>query len=163
MKRCIAYERVRAVTLRSSWAFPLVGLILAVLGAVLTNLTVESDWSSSMEAYVANAYTFLSVLFITIPFAQAFGHEYRDGTMRLTLSLFPNRRDVFAAKILVPAVIAVVAALASGLAVAGVGWSSGNITGGDQLVPVLLRLVGQAGRFTPPHTRMTRANPRGLP
>ncbi|MFM7068367.1 MAG: ABC transporter permease subunit [Actinomycetes bacterium] len=133
---------MRATTLRSTWVFPVVGLVLAVLGAVLTNLTVESDWSSTLESYVSNSYTFLSVLFITIPFAQAFGHEYRDGTMRLTLSLFPNRRNVFAAKLLVPAVIAVIAATLSGLAVAAVGWSSGHVTGSDQLVPVLLRIVG---------------------
>ncbi|MCX6405146.1 MAG: hypothetical protein NTW81_06605, partial [Actinobacteria bacterium] len=44
-------------------------------------------------------------------FAQAFGHEYRDGTMRLTLSAYPIRIKVFVAKTLVPTVISVIAVL----------------------------------------------------
>lgn len=142
MKRVLGFERVRALSLRSTWVFPLVGLVISVLSAVLGNATSSEGWSSTLTDYVASSYTFLSVLFITVPFAQAFGHEYRDGTMRLTLSLFPHRRQVFAAKLLVPATVAAVGAVVSVLAVAGIGLASGHVTGAGALGSILLRCVG---------------------
>ena len=96
MKRALAFERVRAASLKSTWVFPLIGVTISVLAAVLGNATASDGWSNTLSDYVPSSYTFISALFITIPFAQAFGHEYRDGTMRLTLSLFPHRRQVFA-------------------------------------------------------------------
>lgn len=142
MRRVLGYERLRALSLRSTWVFPMVGFALSVLSAVLGNVTSSEDWSATLTEYVATSYSFLSALFITIPFAQAFGHEYRDGTMRLTLSLFPHRRQVFAAKLAIPAVIAAVWTVASVLAASGVGLSSGNVTAAGALGSILLRCVG---------------------
>ncbi|MFM7064568.1 MAG: ABC transporter permease subunit [Actinomycetes bacterium] len=142
MRRVLAFERVRAQSLRSTWVFPLVGLAISVMSAVLGNATASDGWSATLTDYVASSYTFLSVLFITVPFAQAFGHEYRDGTMRLTLSLFPHRRQVFAAKLAVPAAVATAGAVVSVLAVAGIGLASGHVTDAGALGSILLRCIG---------------------
>ena len=142
MTRVLAFERVRATTLRSTWVFPLIGVVISVLAAVLGNATASDGWSSTLASYVPDSFTFISALFITIPFAQSFGHEYRDGTMRLTLSLFPHRRQVFAAKLAVPAVVAAGGATVSVLAVSAVGLASGHVTGAGALPSVLLRCVG---------------------
>ncbi len=62
----------------------------------------------------------LGLVLITTICAQAFGHEYRDGTMRLVLSQFPARSRVFLAKNLVPgALVAGAVALAALVAVVG--------------------------------------------
>lgn len=142
MNRVLAYERVRALSLRSTWVFPLVGVLIAVLSAVLTNATAADGWSATLSSYVPDSFTFLSVLFITVPFAQAFGHEYRDGTMRLTLSLFPHRRQVVMAKLAVPAAVSVVGATVGVAAIAAVGLASGHVTGAGALGSVLVRAVG---------------------
>ena len=142
MRRVLGYERVRATSLRSTWVFPLVGVVISVLAALLGNATASDGWSNTLSAYVPDSYTFISALFITVPFAQSFGHEYRDGTMRLTLSLFPHRRQVFAAKLAVPAVVAAAGATLSVLAVTAIGLTSGHVTGAGALPSVLLRCVG---------------------
>lgn len=142
MTRALSFERVRATSLRSTWVFPLIGVAISVLVALLGNATASDGWSDTLSDYVPSSYTFISALFITIPFAQAFGHEYRDGTMRLTLSLFPHRRQVFAAKLAVPAVVAAVAAALSALAISAIGLTSGHVTDAGALPSVLVRCVG---------------------
>jgi ABC-type transport system involved in multi-copper enzyme maturation permease subunit len=142
VKRALAFERVRAASLKSTWVFPLIGVAISVLAAVLGNATASDGWSNTLSDYVPSSYTFISALFITIPFAQAFGHEYRDGTMRLTLSLFPHRRQVFAAKLAVPAVVAAAGAVVSVLAISAIGLASGHVTDAGALPSVLLRGVG---------------------
>ncbi len=142
MRRVLAFERVRALSLRSTWVFPAVGVVISVLAAVLTNATASDGWTATLSEYVPDSFTFISALFITVPFAQAFGHEYRDGTMRLTLSLFPHRRQVFAAKVAVPALVAGAGAVVSVLAVTAVALTSGHVTGAGALPSVLLRCVG---------------------
>ena len=142
MKRALAFERVRAASLRSTWVFPLIGVAISVLVALQGNATASDGWSDTLSDYVPSSYTFISALFITIPFAQAFGHEYRDGTMRLTLSLFPHRRQVFAAKLAVPAAVAAAAAALSALAISVIGLTSGHVTDAGALPSVLVRCVG---------------------
>ena len=142
MRRVLAFERVRATSLRSTWVFPLIGVVISVLAALLGNATASDGWSNTLSSYVPDSYTFISALFITIPFAQSFGHEYRDGTMRLTLSLFPHRRQVFAAKLAVPAVVAAAGATVSVLAISAIGLTSGHVTDAGALPSVLLRCVG---------------------
>ncbi len=142
MSRVLAYERVRASTLRSTWIFSSIGASLALLGAVLTNATSESVEPLPLLTYVPNAYTFLSVIFITIPFAQSFGHEYRDGTMRLTLSQFPHRSDVYFAKLLIPAALATGFAVLSTFLVAIAGTTANAAENLGSLPTVLFRIVG---------------------
>jgi len=118
MNRIIKYEIIRARTLKSTWIFPFIGIALSWVAAYFaTNndgATFNSEGSATyftLPQIINNTFTPLSIVFITIPFAQAFGHEFRDGTMRLTLSAYPIRIRVFVAKTLVPTVISVIAVL----------------------------------------------------
>lgn len=120
MMRALGYERVRASTLKSSWGFPLVGILLTWGLAAFLALTAPAGSEAQFVSFVGQVYSPISALFLTIPFAQAFGHDYRDGTMRLTLSEFPNRRSVFLAKLIVPAVIALVATVITILGIAAI-------------------------------------------
>ncbi|MGB7979309.1 MAG: hypothetical protein WCF36_00765 [Candidatus Nanopelagicales bacterium] len=64
----------------------------------------------------------LGIIVITTLCAQAFGHEYRDWTMRPVLSQLPRRAQMFLAKVLVPARFVVACnVLALCIAVAGAG------------------------------------------
>lgn len=124
MIRNINYEIVRARTLKSSWIFPVIGIalcwMLAYFGMndVVPNYSAEGELIfPSFVTAVNNSYSPLSIFFITIGFAQAFGHEYRDGTMRLTLSAFPVRTRVLVSKFLIPAIFSAASAL---IAIAGI-------------------------------------------
>lgn len=109
MSRVLAYERVRASTLKSTYVFPLIGAAIAWAASVLFIAMGADVDEVSIAAYIGQAFTPLSAVFLTIPFAQAFGHEYRDGTIRLALSEFPKRSSLFLAKLIVPAAIAFLA------------------------------------------------------
>ena len=116
MNRVINFEIVRAKTLKSTWIFPAIGIGFSWFLAAIFIGDISPNGDGTMPTIVEvvnNAYSPLSIFFITIVFAQAFGHEYRDGTMRLTLSAFPNRLQVYIAKLIVPAVITVVSAMIS--------------------------------------------------
>ena len=127
MSRILAFEWRRAVSLRSTWGFLGMGMALMVFiawAAMIFNGTQEGAGPGigpSMEGVA----TFdgggpLGIILITTVCAQAFGHEYRDGTMRLVLSQFPKRAEVFLAKVAVPAAFVTASILlALGVAVAG--------------------------------------------
>jgi len=113
MNRYLKYEFVRAVTIKSTFIFPLVGIALSWVLAYFglhdfATVAYDENGNSvpSLVNAINNSYSPLSIFFITIPFAQAFGHDYRDGTMRLTLSAFPIRIKVFFAKLVIPTAVA---------------------------------------------------------
>ncbi len=144
MSRVLAYERVRATTLKSTYVFPLVGAVIAWAASVLFIAMGADVDDVAISAFVGQAFTPISAVFLTIPFAQAFGHEYRDGTIRLALSEFPKRTTLFVAKLVIPAVIAFIATLVTvaGIAlIASLGPSFGYvpITGFDALVGIAIR------------------------
>ncbi len=127
MSRIAAFEWRRAVSLRSTWGFIGLGMGLLVFiawAAMIFNGAQEGAAPGSRPGMERVA-TFdgggpLGIILITTICAQAFGHEYRDGTMRLVLSQFPRRTEVFLAKVAVPAAFVVVSILlALGIAVAG--------------------------------------------
>jgi len=111
MSRVLAYERVRATTLKSTYIFPLIGAAIAWAASILFIAMGADSEDVSISAFIGQAFTPLSAVFLTIPFAQAFGHEYRDGTIRLALAEFPRRSSLFAAKLIVPAIITFIATL----------------------------------------------------
>ena len=123
MNRYLKYELLRATTIKSTIIFPLIGIAGAWLFAYFGLHDINSAWLSnglpvpSLVEAINNSYSPLSIFFITIPFAQAFGHDYRDGTMRLTLSAFPIRSRVLVAKFFIPSLIATIAA---GIALLGI-------------------------------------------
>ncbi len=130
MSRVLAFEWRRAVSLRSTWGFLLLGAALLVFiswAAMIFNGVqegAEEGASPSMEGVASfDGAGPLGLVLITTICAQAFGHEYRDGTMRLVLSQFPKRPRVFLAKLGVPAAFvsaAILAALAVALPGAGI-------------------------------------------
>lgn len=144
MKDVLAFERVRATTLKSTFIFPLIGAAVAWAASVLF-ISMGADVDEvAIASFIGQAFTPISAVFLTIPFAQAFGHDYRDGTMRLALSEFPQRSRLFAAKIIIPAVIAFVATVitiagVAMIAISGPSFGFAEITGLDGLPGIVLR------------------------
>lgn len=127
MSRILAFEWRRAVSLRSTWGFLGLGtaiLVFIAWAAMIFN-GVQEGAAPGTRPSMEGVATFdgggpLGILLITTICAQAFGHEYRDGTMRLVLSQFPKRAEVFGAKVAVPAVFVTASILlALGISVAG--------------------------------------------
>lgn len=145
MRGVLAYERVRATTLKSTYLFPLIGAVIAWAASVLFIAMGADVEEVSISSYISQAFTPLSAVFLTIPFAQAFGHEYRDGTIRLALSEFPKRSSLFFGKLIVPAAIAFIATVVTigGIAlIASLGpalFGYVPITGFDELFGVAFR------------------------
>ena len=111
MNRELSYEWVRASTIRSSVGFPLAGALLTWAITIIFLWDPAEGTDIKFSALLGSVYSPLTALLVTIPFAQAFGQEYRDGTMRLTLSEYPDRTKVFLAKLIVPALLTIVAAV----------------------------------------------------
>jgi ABC-2 type transport system permease protein len=111
VSRVLTYERVRAETLKSTFVFPLIGAGIAWAASILFIALGASSEEVNAANFIGQAFTPLSAVFLTIPFAQAFGHEYRDGTIRLALAEYPKRTQLFLAKLLIPSIIAFVATL----------------------------------------------------
>jgi ABC-2 type transport system permease protein len=141
MKRELSYELVRASTIKSSFGFPLAGALLTWAVTIIFLWDPAEGTELQFEGLVGSVYSPLTALLVTVPFAQAFGQEYRDGTMRLTLSEFPDRTKVFFAKLLIPALFAVVAAV---ITVAGVGLIAlfGPVSGFGDMPAIMFRAAG---------------------
>jgi ABC-2 type transport system permease protein len=144
MSRVLSYERVRATTLKSTYVFPLIGAAVAWAASILFVAQGADVDDVAIASFISQAFTPISAVFLTIPFAQAFGHEYRDGTIRLALSEFPKRTQLFAAKLIIPAVIAFIGTVITvgGIAlIAALGPSFGyvDITGFDSLLGIAVR------------------------
>lgn len=116
MRRALSYEWVRLRTLRSTWWLSAVALVLS---AGLTVAIAFGFRSQKSPAALAVTWTAGSG-FSPVPFAAilgavigvfTFGHEYRHGAIRATFTDLPRRGRVFAAKLIVPAVWAIVVSL----------------------------------------------------
>lgn len=132
MRSVLAYERVRATTIRSTYVFPLVGAAIAWAASILFVTLGFDGQDVEASTFVGQVFTPLSATFLTIPFAQAFGHEYRDGTIRLALSEYPRRSQLFVAKLIIPAVVAFIATVVTVLGIAIV-LTVGPMLGYDQV------------------------------
>lgn len=144
MSRVIAYERLRASTLRSTYFFPLIGAGIAWAASIAFVAMGSASDDVQAATFIGQAFTPLTAVFLTIPFAQAFGHEYRDGTIRLALAEYPKRSQLFVAKLLVPAVLAFVATMitVAGIAlIAALGPIFGypNVSGFESIGALALR------------------------
>lgn len=141
MNRELSYEWVRASTIRSSFGFPLAGALLTWAITIIFLWDPAEGTDIKFSALLGSVYSPLTALLVTIPFAQAFGQEYRDGTMRLTLSEYPDRTKVFLAKLIVPALLTIVAAV---ITVAGVALISlfGPVSGFGEVPAMMFRAAG---------------------
>ncbi len=152
MSRIVAFEWRRAVSLRSTWGFLGLGMALLIFiswAAMIFNGAQEGA-SPGTRPGMEGVANFdgggpLGVILITTICAQAFGHEYRDGTMRLVLSQFPKRVEVFLAKVAVPAAfvtVSILLALAISVAGAAILFDLSPQDGWGTVAAVGLRQVG---------------------
>ncbi|MBC7633426.1 hypothetical protein [Aeromicrobium sp.] len=160
----LRYEYVRLRTIRSTyWLIGLAltfQLIMSMLIAwQLSKSASAPSGDSSFDILVTiGASTGLAPLFIAyiIGLLGVFstGHEYRHGMIRATLTALPDRRLVFAAKVISTAVVSASAALLCimmallSIVVWGLDMPSGkdlvNLTGGTIVFTVLFALSGLA-------------------
>lgn len=132
----VKYEWRRATSIRTTWITSLLA-VLSILGILLlTWLISDAVLSESggdptsvpTQRDAVDAAIFLNPLvlvFFASLGAMAFGHEYRYGVIRLTLTAFPKRTGIFIAKVVGTAVlVASVAALACALVVVTLGSSA---------------------------------------
>lgn len=136
----LTYEWRRAKTIRTTWitgAF--VTVVVAAFG-FLTALAVTDMEGNRLtmpatnlteQALTANP---IAIVLVSSLGAMAFGHEYRYGTIRLTLTAFPKRGPVFWAKLAMTLIIAAVAvAVAVVVVYAGLSSTQGAVADPDQL------------------------------
>lgn len=116
MIRNLTFEWRRAATIRSTWGFPLLG-VAVLLVASMGGYWLANDGTLTLVWMLGQTAFPLGLVLVTVICAQAFGHDYRDGTMRLVLSEFPARGRVFWAKMAVPAVLVLSSILIVQLAV----------------------------------------------
>jgi ABC-2 type transport system permease protein len=109
----LRYEWRRLITLRSTWILLLLATATTVLLALLQVSLAEDfagiDGRAPIDLVIDNAHNPISLTLISVVTAMTFGHEYRYGLVRLTLTSLPRRGRVFLAKTLISAVYAFVA------------------------------------------------------
>ena len=103
MKAALLYEWRRLWSVRATWIMSLAYLgVTGLLGGAPVFLVVdEGVTAQSWKGLYSTNATVLCLVMISVVAAQVFGHEYRYGLIRLTLSEFPARERVLAAKTLV--------------------------------------------------------------
>ncbi|MEY2635281.1 MAG: hypothetical protein RIS75_1221, partial [Actinomycetota bacterium] len=109
MIAALRYEWRRLSSIRSTWIITAISFAQAVgfiwLFASFTGTLLSGDG----QAITPQPTDFRTIIpFIFLPFfplivstlaGQAFGHDYRHGTIRLTLSNFPNRGQILLARV----------------------------------------------------------------
>jgi ABC-type transport system involved in multi-copper enzyme maturation permease subunit len=138
MMDLLTFEWRRARSIRTTWITSFFVIASAVGFAYLGTLAFTDVADVPVAAPTT---TILSDSIIGNPIAivllaslgaMAFGHEYRYGTIRLTLTAFPRRAGVFFAKFTMTVVIALVVTASSVAAGYGLLLLTGNLTPGGQ-------------------------------
>ena len=116
----LVYEWRRLWSVRATWIMTFVYLVITgLLGAGPLFLGEEISSGQTWKGLYSTNANFLCLVMISVVASQFFGHEYRYGTIRLTLTEFPKRERVVLAKTLVLAVYVTIATFL-GWAVLGV-------------------------------------------
>ncbi len=146
----IGYEWRRISSVRSTWI--LTGTVLAIaaiagLGTFLISGIPRAASAVGLHsgtlADTVNTYIPAALVLLAVLGAQAFGQEYRYGTIRPTMQAFPRRWKLLGAKMTMVALVTAITAAISAVAVsliAELGFRS-HIHGG-LLEPAQLRAVG---------------------
>ncbi len=98
----LLYEWRRISTLRSTWILSGLGLLQALLILVLPlalSVEVTQSSSTSLNDLIPVTIVPIFIIFMSTIAAAAFGHDYRHGTIRTSLSLFPNRLELFLGRV----------------------------------------------------------------
>lgn len=102
MIAALRYEWRRIVSVRATWVLMFFSALIAggfsALQVSLSEFQNGIDGRSPMDLVFDNAHNPISIVCLSTIAAMAFGHEYRYGTMRLTLTSLPRRGQVFFAK-----------------------------------------------------------------
>lgn len=119
----LTFEWRRATSIRTTWitSFFIIASVaaFAYLGTLATTDVDGNQFSLPATDVLLQSVTANPIALVLLASlgAMAFGHEYRYGTIRLTLTAFPGRTGVFFAKLLMSLVIPL-AVLAVSLVVA---------------------------------------------
>ncbi|BEK95036.1 ABC transporter permease [Nocardia seriolae] len=100
MINAIRYELTRLATLRSTWALPAIGLAVQALIAYLSAARTYATPTEQFEASVRELPLMVAALFAAAVAVNAFGHEYRYGTITTTMLTVRRPVRVMAAKAL---------------------------------------------------------------
>jgi ABC-2 type transport system permease protein len=102
MISALRYEWRRMISVRATWILLAVATAMTVLLAFLqitfSDIGSGFDGRQTLDAVLASAHNPISLTLISVVAAMTFGHEYRYGVIRLTLTALPRRGRVFAAK-----------------------------------------------------------------
>lgn len=101
MMRLFKYEFIRITSLRSSWVLTILGTLMVAGIVLLATMTfVDGGVRSGVSVKeLIPAFVPVWTVWAATLASQAFGHDYRHGTIRLTLSTFPNRLAVYFVRI----------------------------------------------------------------
>lgn len=129
----LLYEWRRISTLRSTWILSDLALAQALLILILPlALSVEftKNTSTTLNELIPITIVPIFIIFMSTIVAAAFGHDYRHGTIRTSLSLFPNRMELLFGRVTIAlvftALVYIVTIVALILTISA--WSS--VTGG---------------------------------
>lgn len=135
MSDLLSFEWRRARSIRTTW----VTSAFAVLGVALLALLISAVADSEVEPLAMTdaiestiAMNPITMVLISSLAAMAFGHEYRYGTIRLTLTAFPRRPGVFFAKLFVTLVVVLLVLAVSVAVVYAVFSASDQVGEGGQ-------------------------------
>jgi ABC-type transport system involved in multi-copper enzyme maturation permease subunit len=125
----LRYEWVRIRTVRSTWVLSVLALVLngAIAFALAETLSGEVVTVEDYRTVLTGGLAF-TALFMALVGVFGYGHEYRHGTIRVTLTAVPQRGRVFLAKAVVLTLRSV---LVASLALA-VAWASKWAALGDR-------------------------------
>lgn len=129
MISALRYESVRIRTVRSTWVLSVLALVLngAIAFALAETLSGEVVTVEDYRTVLTGGLAF-TALFMALVGVFGYGHEYRHGTIRVTLTAVPQRGRVFLAKAVVLTLWSV---LVASLALA-VAWAASWAALGDR-------------------------------
>ncbi len=135
MIKALRYEWRRIRTIRSTWMLSLLAVVSSgVIAYVMAEIQIPTSFSRGGYLQVLSAPRYLSPILVALIGIFAFGHEYRHGTIRASLTALPRRTALYTAKILV---VAFWALLIGGITLA-VSWGAAFLEFGDQVLEVSL-------------------------
>ena len=116
----LVYEWRRLWSVRATWIMTFAYLVLTgLLGSATVFLGGEEFGTQTWKGLYSTNANLLVLVMLSAVASQFFGHEYRYGTIRLTLTEFPKRERVVLAKTILLAVYVTLATIL-GWAVLGV-------------------------------------------
>ena len=94
MKSALVFEWRRLWSVRATWIMLLVFVSANTFFGIFPLFSARQEGMQSWIGLYNTPANFLSLVLISVVAAQVFGHEYRYGTIRLTLTEFPKREVV---------------------------------------------------------------------